>query len=154
MEVRRMKCSVEIITNYFSDLTEQQLLQFKQLDELYNYWNAQINVISRKDITALYERHVLHSLAIAKFVKFVPGTQILDVGTGGGFPGIPLAIFFPDVQFTLVDSIQKKINVVNDLIVQLELENCLAVCSRAENVSGKFDYVVSRATAPSCRQPQ
>ena len=136
---------MEIITKYFSGLTDHQINQFAQLKELYTFWNDQINVISRKDIDELYERHVLHSLAIAKVVSFQKGTRVLDVGTGGGFPGIPLAILFPDVEFHLVDSIGKKIKVVKEVAEALGLKNLSAEQQRAEKVSGQFDFVVSRA---------
>lgn len=115
------------------------------LESLYAHWNVQINVISRKDFVSLYEKHVLHSLAIAKFIRFVPGTKILDVGTGGGFPGIPLAILFPEVMFHLVDSIGKKIKVVNSITESLGLKNVLAEQKRAEQLNGQYDFVVSRA---------
>lgn len=134
-----------IISKYFPDLTEKQIKQFDQLKELYQYWNEQINVISRKDIDSLYERHVLHSLSIAKFTQFAPGSKILDIGTGGGFPGIPLAILFPEVQFTLVDSIGKKIKVVDEVCKVLELKNVKAIHGRAEKIKEQFDFIVSRA---------
>lgn len=130
---------------YFPDLTEQQKQQFEQLPALYNFWNNQINVISRKDIDELFERHVLHSLGIAKVMPFLPGESVLDVGTGGGFPGIPLAILFPDTQFYLVDSIGKKIKVVQEVAKALDLKNLRADHLRAEQVNEKFDFVVSRA---------
>jgi len=136
---------MQIIQKYFPDLTEQQKKLFGQLETLYADWNAQINVISRKDFSEFYERHVLHSLAIAKFIRFTPGTKILDVGTGGGFPGIPLAICFPAVKFHLVDSIGKKIKVVNAVIHSLELTNVTAEQIRAEQIKEKYDFVVSRA---------
>lgn len=136
---------MDCITNYFPDLSEEQKVQFSQLMELYSFWNEQINVISRKDIASLYERHVLHSLGIAKVQPFLPGTQILDVGTGGGFPGIPLAIMFPEVQFHLVDSIGKKIKVVEEVSKALGLENVQASQMRAEQVKGTYDFIVSRA---------
>ena len=142
-----MEYTADIITHYFPDITEQQKEQFKQLDPLYRDWNSQINVISRKDIDELYVKHVLHSLAIAKVVSFKPKTQILDVGTGGGFPGIPLAILFPEVEFVLVDSIGKKIKVVNEVASRLGLENVKAYHKRAEEVEGQFDFVVTRAVA-------
>jgi 16S rRNA (guanine527-N7)-methyltransferase len=134
-----------IINKYFPDLTDHQKDQFSQLEKLYADWNEQINVISRKDIDQLYVRHVLHSLGIAKVIQFEPNTMILDVGTGGGFPGIPLAIMFPDCQFHLVDSIGKKIKVVNGVSEALGLENLTAEHTRAEQVKGKYDFVVSRA---------
>ena len=135
----------DIIYKYFPDLTSHQKEQYEQLPELYNHWNSQINVISRKDIDLLFERHVLHSLGIAKVLEFLPGERVLDVGTGGGFPGIPLAIMFPETQFFLVDSIGKKIKVVNEVAKAVGLENLKAEHIRAEQVQGKFDFVVSRA---------
>jgi len=134
-----------IIQKYFKDLSEKQINQFDQLYSLYSFWNAQINVISRKDIDELYERHILHSLGIAKFISFKKGEKVLDVGTGGGFPGIPLAILFPDTQFHLVDSIGKKIKVVTEVAAALGLTNVKASHLRAEQVTGKYDFVVSRA---------
>lgn len=136
---------MEILLNYFSDLSETQINQFSKLKDLYIEWNAQINVISRKDIDELYLKHVLHSLGIAKVQPFKPGTRVLDVGTGGGFPGIPLAILFPETNFYLVDSIGKKIKVVNEITKVLELNNVKAEHIRAENVKGDFDFIVSRA---------
>lgn len=136
---------IEILTKYFPDLTDQQMDQFGRLGSLYQEWNSQINVISRKDIEQLYERHVLHSLAIAKIIQFKPQTTILDVGTGGGFPGIPLAIFFPETSFMLIDSIGKKIKVVNEVASALNLTNVTAEHVRVEDVKQKFDFVVSRA---------
>lgn len=136
---------MEILTRYFPDLTGQQTEQFARLSSLYEEWNSKINVISRKDIEQLYERHVLHSLAIARVIRFKPGTTVLDVGTGGGFPGIPLAIFFPEVSFTLIDSIGKKIRVVNEVASALNLQNVSAQHIRVEEVKQKFDFVVSRA---------
>ena len=136
---------MEIILKYFPDLLEKQIKQFSLLQELYNKWNTQINVISRKDMENLYVKHVLHSLAIAKVVSFADGTKVLDVGTGGGFPGIPLAILFPKVDFLLVDSIGKKIKVVNEVANSIGLKNLRAEHKRAEQVDGKFDFVVSRA---------
>jgi 16S rRNA (guanine527-N7)-methyltransferase len=135
----------DIIFQYFPDLTPYQKQQYEQLPALYNYWNSQINVISRKDIDLLPERHVLHSLGIAKVIQFLPGEQVLDVGTGGGFPGIPLAILFPETQFFLADSIGKKIKVVNEVAKAIGLRNVKADHIRAEQVPGKFDFVVSRA---------
>ena len=135
----------EIILKYFKNLTEEQVSQFSQLYELYSFWNAQINVISRKDIDELYERHILHSLGIAKFCEFKAGEKVLDVGTGGGFPGIPLAILFPETQFHLVDSIGKKIKVVTEVAAALGLKNVKASHLRAEQVADKFNFVVSRA---------
>ncbi|MHA7110622.1 16S rRNA (guanine(527)-N(7))-methyltransferase RsmG [Sunxiuqinia elliptica] len=136
---------MDIITKYFPDLTPRQLEQFEQLGELYKEWNEKINVISRKDIDQLYERHVLHSMGIAKYIQFTPGTKIMDVGTGGGFPGIPLAILFPETHFRLVDSIAKKIKVVEGVSQSLGLTNVLAEQARAEKVNDEFDFVVSRA---------
>lgn len=136
---------MDILLKYFPDLSEKQIEQFKQLEPLYADWNAKINVISRKDFSEFYERHVLHSLAIAKFTKFVGKTKILDVGTGGGFPGIPLAILFPDVKFHLVDSIGKKIKVVNGVAKSLDLKNVRADQIRAEQLTNKYDFIVSRA---------
>lgn len=130
---------------YFPDLTDHQKQQFEQLPELYNFWNNQINVISRKDIDELFERHVLHSLGIAKVMAFLPSEKVLDVGTGGGFPGIPLAILFPETEFYLVDSIGKKIKVVQEVAKATGLKNLRAAHMRAEQVNEKFDFVVSRA---------
>lgn len=130
---------------YFPNLSSIQKQQLEQLLPLYTYWNAQINVISRKDIDLLMERHVLHSLAIAKIVDFKSGSKIMDVGTGGGFPGIPLAILFPEVEFLLIDSIAKKIKVVNAVAQSLGLKNVTALHQRAENINQKFDFIISRA---------
>lgn len=137
--------SVSLILQYFPNLTEEQKDQFDQLFSLYQFWNEQINVISRKDTEHFYERHVLHALAIAKVMEFKDGSDILDVGTGGGFPGIPLAILFPNCNFHLVDSIGKKIKVVQNVAESLKLQNVQATHDRAENIPGKFDFVVSRA---------
>lgn len=139
---------MELIKKYFPDLTEIQLSQYEQLDALYHDWNAKINVISRKDIDNLYEHHVLHSLGIAKFITFKPGTHILDLGTGGGFPGIPLAIMFPECHFHLVDSIGKKIKVCTEVANALNLQNVTFRHCRAEEEKEKFDFVVSRAVMP------
>jgi 16S rRNA (guanine527-N7)-methyltransferase len=136
---------VSIITKYFPDLTPHQVEQFTQLMDLYTHWNSQINVISRKDIDLLYERHVLHSLGIAKVTQFAPGSKIMDVGTGGGFPGIPLAIMYPEVDFLLVDSIGKKIKVVNEVAAGLGLKNVRTTHERAEKINEQFDFIVSRA---------
>lgn len=133
------------IRTYFSDLSSRQYEQFSKLSELYRYWNDRINVVSRKDIDNLMEHHVLHSLAIAKFVQFDKGTKILDVGTGGGFPGIPLAILFPDCKFKLIDSIAKKIKVVSRVAETLELQNVEAEHIRVQQEKAKYDFVVSRA---------
>lgn len=134
-----------LIEHYFPDLSPLQLQQFAALEGLYQTWNAQINVISRKDTDHFYERHVLHSLAIAKIIQFLPGASVLDIGTGGGFPGIPLAILFPEVQFHLVDSIGKKIKVVQEVAGHLGLQNVEASHVRAENVKDRYDFIVSRA---------
>ncbi len=133
------------ILKYFPNLTDIQKKQFEQLDFLYHDWNEKINVISRKDIDALYTKHILHSLGIAKIIKLEPGTYVLDVGTGGGFPGIPLAILFPETRFYLIDVIAKKIKVVQAVAEALELKNVKAEQIRAENVKGDFDFIVSRA---------
>lgn len=136
---------ISIIQKYFPDLSPDQIAKFDQLYEVYSHWNSQINVISRKEIDLLYERHVLHSLGIAKVITFKEGTTILDVGTGGGFPGIPLAIMFPQCEFLLVDSIGKKIKVVNEVAEALKLNNVFGRQQRAEEVKEKFHFVVSRA---------
>ena len=138
---------VEIILEYFSELKASQILHFRQLQELYQDWNQKINVVSRKDIDELYLRHVLHSLGIAKVQQFKEGAAILDVGTGGGFPGIPLAILFPESNFTLVDSIAKKIRVVNEVVEGLGITNVRAYHSRVEDLPGEYDFIVSRAVA-------
>lgn len=140
---------MEIILKYFADFTDEQTEQFRQLEGLYKEWNEKINVISRKDIDSLYERHVLHSLAIAAICPFDDGAEVVDIGTGGGFPGIPLAIFFPKVKFLLSDSIGKKIKVVQEVADAIGLKNVTAVHSRVEEIKGRtFDYAVSRAVAP------
>ncbi|MDX2442655.1 MAG: 16S rRNA (guanine(527)-N(7))-methyltransferase RsmG [Bacteroidales bacterium] len=136
---------MEIINKYFTSLSEKQLDQFLKLKELYVTWNSRINLISRKDIDNLYERHVLHSLALAKLVSFSKNSKILDVGTGGGFPGIPLAILYPEANFLLIDSILKKIKVVENVSSELGLKNIQSKQIRAEKLNGKFDYIVSRA---------
>ena len=136
---------MQIIHKYFPDLTEKQIEQFTDLQQLYQHWNAQINVISRKNMDTLYTNHILHSLAIAKVIQFEKGTKILDIGTGGGFPGIPLAILFPEVDFLLVDSIGKKIKVVNQVSNAIGLTNVITLHERAENIKDTFDFVVSRA---------
>ena len=138
----------ELITRYFPDLTERQQQQLEALDALYRDWNAKINVISRKDIDHLYEHHVLHSLAIAKALRFRPGTQVLDFGTGGGFPGIPLAILFPEADFKLIDGTGKKIRVAQEVSSAIGLTNCHPEHLRGEDEKGKFDFVVSRAVMP------
>ncbi|MES2778613.1 MAG: 16S rRNA (guanine(527)-N(7))-methyltransferase RsmG [Bacteroidota bacterium] len=142
---------MDILLKYFPDLTEQQQQQFAACFELYKEWNEKINVISRKDIDSLFEKHVLHSLAIAKFISFRPDTQILDIGTGGGFPGVPLSIFFPEVSFTMCDSIAKKITVAETISQTLGLQNADFVIGRVEQLKEKFDFIVSRAVAP-CEQ--
>nr|WP_321226707.1 16S rRNA (guanine(527)-N(7))-methyltransferase RsmG [uncultured Psychroserpens sp.] len=138
---------MKLIQQYFPDLTEDQILQFKKLEELYKDWNLKINVVSRKDIDELYLRHVLHSLGIAKVIRFKPDSNILDVGTGGGFPGIPLAILHPECQFHLVDSIAKKLKVVNEVVEGLGLTNVKTTHSRVEDIDEQFDFIVSRAVA-------
>lgn len=137
--------SSDIISHYFPALSAQQKQQFQQLEELYRFWNAQINVISRKDIDSLYIHHILHSLAIAKVLEFLPGEKVLDVGTGGGFPGIPLAILFPQTHFHLVDSIGKKIKVVHEVSSAIGLENLVSTHARAEQINDKFNFIISRA---------
>lgn len=143
-----MHKDIELLLKYFPDLTQHQIHQFSQLKRVYTKWNAQINVISRKDIDELQERHVLHSLSIAKFIQFNKGAQIMDLGCGGGFPGIPLAILFPEVSFTMIDSIGKKIKVVQAVVEELGINNVSAHHMRAEKVKGKFDFVITRAVAP------
>lgn len=138
---------MEIILKYFPDLNPEQIEQFQKLEELYNDWNLKINVVSRKDIEELYLRHVLHSLGIAKVQKFSPGSKVLDVGTGGGFPGIPLAILFPETKFHLVDSIGKKIKVVDEVVAGTGLKNVKTTHGRVEEVKDKYDFIVSRAVA-------
>jgi 16S rRNA (guanine527-N7)-methyltransferase len=140
---------MEILLKYFSDFTPAQISQFMQLEGLYHEWNAKINMISRKDIAGLYEKHVLHSLAIAAVFEFEKGNKIIDIGTGGGFPGIPLAIFFPQVNFHLADSIGKKLKAVDAIVKELALENVTTEHTRVEEIRNrKFDYAVSRAVAP------
>ena len=140
--------TVELIQKYFPSLTDRQKQQFSALDALYHDWNSKINVISRKDIDNLYEHHVLHSLAIAELIRFKPGTAVMDLGTGGGFPGIPLAIMFPEAKFHLVDSIGKKIRVCQEVSTALELQNVTTQWCRAEEVRQQFHFVVSRAVMP------
>jgi len=139
---------MEMISKYFKELSDEQIRQIGMLDELYRDWNAKINVISRKDIDNLYEHHVLHSMAIARTVHFRPGTKILDFGTGGGFPGIPLAILFPECHFKLIDGTGKKILVAQKVIKSIGLQNCVAEQLRGEDEKGKYDFVVSRAVMP------
>ena len=140
--------TVELIKTYFPELTEEQQRQMDALDALYRDWNAKINVISRKDIDQLYEHHVLHSLAIAKVLRFKPGTEILDFGTGGGFPGIPLAILFPECHFRRIDGTGKKIRVAQEVSNAIGLKNCEPVHLRGEEEKGKYDFIVSRAVMP------
>jgi 16S rRNA (guanine527-N7)-methyltransferase len=143
------QATMEVIEQYFADFSPKQLEQFRALLPLYKEWNSKINVVSRKDIDSLYERHVLHSLAIAAVCTFKDGAQVVDIGTGGGFPGIPLAIFFPEVEVLLTDSIGKKIKVVNEVASAIGLQNVTAIHSRVEDLKGKtFDFAVSRAVAP------
>jgi len=139
---------MDIILKYFPNLTDDQRQKFAALDALYRDWNSKINVISRKDIDNLYEHHILHSMAIAKVINFQPGTTVMDIGTGGGFPGIPLAILFPEVQFTLIDSIGKKIRVAQEVANAIGLKNVTIKQLRAEEEKGKYDFVVSRAVMP------
>ena len=139
---------MEIILKYFKDLTDEQKRQFAELDALYHDWNSKINVISRKDIDNLYQHHILHSLAIAKFIPFTPGSCVMDLGTGGGFPGIPLAILFPEVKFKLIDGTGKKIRVATEVATALKLTNVVAEHKRGEEEKGKYDFVVSRAVMP------
>ncbi|HZH69974.1 MAG TPA: 16S rRNA (guanine(527)-N(7))-methyltransferase RsmG [Flavobacteriaceae bacterium] len=138
---------MDLLSHYFPNLTQQQIQYFRLLESLYQDWNLKINVVSRKDIDELYLRHVLHSLGIAKVQQFLPGAKVLDVGTGGGFPGIPLAILFPETQFHLVDSIGKKIKVVEEVVAGLGLQNVKTSHNRVENVKGTYDFIVSRAVA-------
>lgn len=140
-------CLVEILLKYFPDLSSEKAEKFERLAELYKDWNTKINVVSRKDVDEIYLRHVLHSLAIGKFIQFKPESKIIDVGTGGGFPGIPLAILFPETQFTLVDSIAKKIKVVHEVVTALELTNVTTINDRVEKTKGQYDFIISRAVA-------
>jgi len=138
---------MKLIQQYFNDLSRAQLIQLEKLESLYKYWNSKINLVSRKDISSLYLRHVLHSLAIAKFIQFKKGTNIIDVGTGGGFPGVPLAILFPDAKFHLVDSTKKKVRVVDAVSNELGLDNVTTCCKRVEDINDKFDFILARAVA-------
>ncbi len=138
---------MERILKYFPNLDNHQLSQFRQIGPQYHFWNEKINVISRQDVDNIYEHHVLHSLAIAKFIEFLPGTKVLDLGTGGGFPGIPLAILFPDVQFHLIDSIEKKVKVAESIYKALGLRNVTVEHTRVEDVQEKYDFIVTRAVA-------
>ena len=140
--------NAEIIQKYFPQISAEQLQQFDALDALYRDWNAKINVISRKDIDQLYEHHILHSLAIAKIINFRPGTRILDFGTGGGFPGVPLAILFPECQFKLIDGTGKKIRVAQEVCNAIGLKNCAPTHLRGEDEKDKYDFIVSRAVMP------
>jgi len=140
--------SIELLQTHFSSLSEKQVDLFKKHKVLFKDWNSKINMISRKDIPFFMEKHLLHSLSISKVVEFMPGSKVLDIGTGGGFPGIPLAIMFPETQFTLVDSIGKKINVVSQIASELNLNNVTAINQRVENNTEEFDFIVSRAVAP------
>ncbi len=138
---------MEIIRKYFPQLSPAASNRFEQLFDIYQHWNASINLISRKDIVHLYERHVLHSLSIARIIQFSPGTKIVDVGTGGGFPGIPLSILCEDAHFTLLDSVAKKMKVVEDIIHRLHLTNCVTITARAESVKNSYDFIVARAVS-------
>lgn len=138
----------DLIQKYFPKLSDRQIQSFEQLGPLYEDWNSKINVVSRKDIDQLYLHHVLHSLSIAKFISFKPGTKILDLGCGGGFPGIPLAILFPKTNFHLVDSVRKKLKVVDEIAAEIGLENIRSSHERAENLKEKYDFIVTRAVAP------
>ena len=138
----------QVLKQYFPNLSEEQLLLFAKHEELFKSWNEKVNLVSRKDIENLTVKHILHSLSLVKYIRFDDGARVLDIGTGGGFPGIPLAIYYPNVKFTLVDSIEKKIKVVEDIVKELGLKNVVVKRSRAEELKEEFDYVVSRAVAP------
>ena len=138
---------MKLILEHFANLNKKQIEQFSMLKAIYENWNQKINVISRKDIDNINLRHILHSMSIAKFIKFKKQTKILDLGTGGGFPGIPLAILFPDCNFKLVDSVKKKITVVDNVVKELKLNNVISYCSRVEELDLKFDFLVTRAVA-------
>jgi 16S rRNA (guanine527-N7)-methyltransferase len=140
--------NAQVLQHYFPHLSEKQLALFAKHEELFKSWNEKVNLVSRKDIDHLVVKHILHSLSLAKYIRFDDGARVLDIGTGGGFPGIPLAIFYPNVKFTLVDSIEKKIKVVEDLVRELDLKNVTVKRARAEELKEDFDYVVSRAVAP------
>ena len=143
-----MTDNAQVLKHYFPNLSEQQLLLFEKHHVLFKAWNEKVNLVSRKDIEHLTVKHILHSLSLVKYIRFDEGARILDIGTGGGFPGIPLAIYYPNVKFTLVDSIEKKIKVVEDLVRELDLKNITVKRARAEDLKEDFDYVVSRAVAP------
>ena len=143
-----MTDNAQVLKHYFPNLSEQQILLFTKHEELFKAWNEKVNLVSRKDIDHLTVKHILHSLSLVKYIRFDDGARILDIGTGGGFPGIPLAIYYPNVKFTLVDSIEKKIKVVEDLVRELDLKNVTVKRARAEELKEDFDYVVSRAVAP------
>ena len=139
---------MKLITKYFPEISQDQLGKIEQLQPVYKEWNSKVNLISRNDFQHFYERHVLHSLTIARYIQFPSGSKVLDAGTGGGFPGIPLAIFYPETHFHLVDSIGKKIHAVSNIVSQLNLNNVSTSCTRVENIRGRYNYVVSRAVAP------
>ena len=138
---------MDIILKHFPDISDKQRIEFSRYTQLFKFWNKRINLVSRKDINNFHEKHILHSLSIAKFIKFKKNTIVVDFGTGGGLPGIPLAIFFPDVKFILVDSIKKKITVVENVVKELKLNNVISYCSRVEELDLKFDFLVTRAVA-------